>query len=95
MNAYRREEEHISHQPLPRPDLTVSKAQANRLRTYKAARDSKTLREAMHRLAKACQDPDTNLFGEMIAATEAGTTHGEIVACLRGELGFGHPKIVA
>lgn len=95
VNAYRREEEQISHQPLPRPDLTVSKAQADRLRTYKAARDKKTLREAMHRLTRACQDPAINLFGEMIAATEAGTTHGEIVACLRGELGFGHPKIVA
>jgi methylmalonyl-CoA mutase N-terminal domain/subunit len=95
VNAYRQEDEHISHQPLPRPDLTVSKAQAARLRAYKAARDKKALREAVHRLARACQDPGVNLFGEMIAATEAGATHGEIVACLRGELGFGHPKIVA
>ena len=34
-------------------------------------------------------------IARVVEAAEAGVTHGEIVGCLRKELGFGRPLIVA
>jgi methylmalonyl-CoA mutase N-terminal domain/subunit len=46
-------------------------------------------------LARAANRTDENVFEKVVEATEAGVTHGEVVSCLRRELGFGHPLIVA
>ena len=42
------------------------------------------------RRARRRGDAKTNIFGAVVAAAEAGCTHGEICATLRRELGFGH-----
>ncbi len=50
----------------------------------------------------ACHDTEgteadadaTNIFGCVVAAAEAGATHGEICSTLRRELGFGQPLTV-
>ena len=35
-----------------------------------------------------------NIFGAVVAAADAGCTHGEICGTLRRELGFGQPLVV-
>jgi methylmalonyl-CoA mutase N-terminal domain/subunit len=49
---------------------------------------------ALDSLARVANDPRENVFGEVVAATEAGCTHGEICGTLRRELGFGWPLVV-
>jgi methylmalonyl-CoA mutase N-terminal domain/subunit len=45
-------------------------------------------------LARAAASPDENIFAAVVDAADADATHGEIVACLRRELGFGQPLVV-
>ena len=49
---------------------------------------------ALSSLARSTQDRRANVFAEVVAAAEAGCTHGEICGTLRREVGFGHPLIV-
>jgi methylmalonyl-CoA mutase N-terminal domain/subunit len=49
----------------------------------------------MDDLARAANDESMNIFEHTIAAARAGATHGEMVACLRRELGFGQPLVAA
>ncbi|MEE8434175.1 MAG: acyl-CoA mutase large subunit family protein [bacterium] len=93
VNAYQSKDGAAAIKPLPRPDLAVNHAQIDRLKAYKNSRDQRAMGKAMRRLARAANSPQQNIFAEIIAATEAGATHGEIVACLREELGFGQPRI--
>jgi methylmalonyl-CoA mutase N-terminal domain/subunit len=45
-------------------------------------------------MTDACRDRQSNVFEQVVAAAEAGVTHGEICHCLRTELGFGQPLVV-
>ena len=47
-------------------------------------------RSALDALARAANDPQANVFAAVVAAAEAGCTHGEICGTLRREMGFGH-----
>ncbi len=49
---------------------------------------------ALERLAHAANHNGSNVFERVVACCEAQVTHGEIVACLRRELGFGQPLVV-
>ena len=95
VNAYRVDDEDIKHRPLERPSQKSIDAQLARLRAYKHARDGGAVRNALTALAAASHDPGINLFERVVVAAAAGVTHGEIVACLRRELGDGLPLIVA
>jgi methylmalonyl-CoA mutase N-terminal domain/subunit len=59
----------------------------------KKERNASKVRSALDDLARAAASKDENTFAAVVAAARAGVTHGEIVACLREELGFGHPLI--
>ena len=61
------------------------------LKAYKAQRNQAALAQALGGLAAAAQSSDQNIFAQVVAAAEAGATHGEICATLRRELGFGQP----
>ena len=60
---------------------------------YKKQRNGKVAQKAIDGLARSAIAEDENIFAAVVQAAEAGATHGEIVACLRAELGFGNPLI--
>ena len=64
-------------------------------KAFKESRSRSAVEGALAALARAAQDDKDNIFARVVEAADAGVTHGEIVACLRKELGFGRPLIVA
>jgi methylmalonyl-CoA mutase N-terminal domain/subunit len=80
---------------LERPAAAVVESQLRRLQAFKAARSQTQVRAALDRLAAAANSKEQNVFAGVVEAATAGATHGEIVACLRRELGFGQPLVVA
>jgi pivalyl-CoA mutase large subunit len=60
----------------------------------KAARSAARVVHALDALARAANDERTNVFEHVVAAAEAGCTHGEICGTLRRELGFGHVQAI-
>ncbi|MEM6440401.1 MAG: methylmalonyl-CoA mutase family protein, partial [Pseudomonadota bacterium] len=93
VNCYQVEDERIEVDTY-RPDRAAMEAQVAAFREYKAARDQGVVRKALGDLARAANN-DENVYEKVVHAAWDGVTHGEIVACLRRELGFGHPQMVA
>jgi len=60
---------------------------------WKTRRSQSAVGSALDSVARAAHSRDQNIFGAVVAAAEAGCTHGEICGSLRRELGFGHPLI--
>jgi len=81
--------------PLERPDPELIQRQIEGLARFKRERSEDRVRAAIDALARAAENTETNVFAEVVAATEAGVTHGEICACLRREFGMGEPLIAA
>lgn len=94
VNAYRVEENGAAREPVRYPDPSLMDAHLAAFRKYRAERSQSAVQHGLDALARAANSPDENVFGKVIEAAEAGATHGEICACLRRELGFGHPLIV-
>ncbi|MFQ5935766.1 MAG: methylmalonyl-CoA mutase family protein, partial [Acidiferrobacterales bacterium] len=95
VNAYQIEESTVEQQaPLQRPDLEAINAQLARLHAYKVARDRGKVETVLDQLAQAVNSSDRNVFESVVEATAGGATHGEIVACLRRELGTGQPLVM-
>jgi len=90
VNAYRAAEDKSARQPLARPDAAAMRAHLEQFEAFKAARSAQAVAGALDTLARAAQDPKSNVFAAVVEAAEAGCTHGEICARLRRELGFGH-----
>ncbi|MEM9063798.1 MAG: acyl-CoA mutase large subunit family protein [Pseudomonadota bacterium] len=80
--------------PTYRPDRAAIQAQVKAFRDWKAARDQTAIRTVIDGLARAANGSE-NVYERVVEAAHAGATHGEIIACLRRELGFGHPQMVA
>jgi methylmalonyl-CoA mutase N-terminal domain/subunit len=96
VTAYQREEEDTAADTgQDRPDLEQIEFQIARLKRFRQNRDQGALHRAMDDLARAANDESTNIFEHTIAAARAGATHGEMVACLRRELGVGQPLVAA
>ena len=81
--------------PLERPKAEAIEAQIDRLRAFKQNRSQRGARQALDRLARVADNSRANVFAEVVAAAEAGVTHGEICACLRRVLGDGQPLVAA
>ena len=79
--------------PLARPDPSRMQAHLDSFRAHKASRSAEAVSRALDALARAANDAGGNVFEQVIAAAEAGCTHGEIVATLREEMGFGEPLV--
>lgn len=77
-----------------RPDRTVMERQVAEFKTFKASRDQGGVRKALDALARAANGSE-NVYQKVVEAAFEGVTHGEIIACLRRELGSGHPQMVA
>ncbi len=95
VNAYRVEEDKSARAPLERPDPARMEAQIARLKRFKAERSQAAVDRALAALAAATADEKTNVFEQVVEAAVAGATHGEIVAGLRREMGFGEPLVMA
>jgi methylmalonyl-CoA mutase N-terminal domain/subunit len=90
VNRYRVEEEADARRALARPDPARMRAHLESFRAWKSGRSHETVGKALDGLAAAAHDPKANVFAAVVAAAEAGCTHGEICGRLRRELGFGH-----
>ncbi len=95
VNAYQVDETSSHHTPLKRPDPAVTAAQLSRFREFKQSRNQARIRAALDALASAANSENENIFARVVEAADVGVTHGEIVACLRREMGFGQPLVVA
>jgi methylmalonyl-CoA mutase N-terminal domain/subunit len=95
VNAYRGEEAAAERLPSQRPAPGSVDGYLAELAGYRETRDQTAVTAARDALRRACSDNDENVFGRVVEAVEAGMTHGEVCGCLRQELGFGTPLVVA
>jgi methylmalonyl-CoA mutase N-terminal domain/subunit len=94
VNAYRVDETASDRPPVQTVDDDAMRAHLAAFATWKAARSQAAVATALDDLARAVNAPHANAFEGVIAAAEAGCTHGEICAVLRRELGFGHVQAI-
>ena len=91
VNAYTVDEDASARPTLPVPDPALMQAHRAQFDGWKKSRSPSDVARALDSLARAAGG-EANVFGEVVAAAEAGCTHGEICATLRRELGFGQPR---
>ena len=77
-----------------RPDPQAIERLVAEFNEYKEQRSKRDSRKALDMLARTANSENENIFGAVVESARLGATHGEIVACLRNVLGFGHPLIV-
>ncbi len=94
VNKYATEENPSDYPALDYPDRGRIDAQVEKLRQFKARRSASAVDMALTELAAAAQSKDRNVFEHVVAAADAGATHGEICSTLRRELGFGQPLTI-
>lgn len=94
VNAYKIDEDPANYPSLEYPDREHMNSQIVKLAQFKAERSSSAVGKAIDSLARAANSKDENIFEQVVAAAEAGVTHGEICGTLRREMGFGHPLTV-
>jgi methylmalonyl-CoA mutase, N-terminal domain len=95
VNCYQDEESAPSGKATERPDLARMKEHVARFSAFKEQRSQDDVRHGLDAIARAANRPTENVYARVVEAAELGVTHGEIVGCLRRELGFGQPLIVA
>ena len=95
VNCYQIDESAHHRKPTERPDIERMKAHVARFKAYKDGRSQADVDRALHALARAANSQHENIYERVVLAAESGVTHGEIVRCLRKELGFGHPLALA
>lgn len=93
VNAYRVDEEAGTHAALARPTREVMQAHLETLARYKRERSRDDVRNALDALARSAASEHENVYAHVVDAAVAGATHGEIVARLRDEMGFGEPLV--
>ena len=94
VNSYQSESAEAEPDPM-RPDPQAMARHVEEFRRNKEERSHRDVSRRLDELARAANNPGANVFVSIVEAAKAGVTHGEIVACLRKELGFGHPLLVA
>jgi len=95
VNSYQAEGAQSTCPSLERPDPASIDAYLARLRAFKAERSQEAVRRSLDALAAAANSTNENVFAGVVDAATSGATHGEIVACLRREMGFGQPLVIA
>ncbi len=94
VNAYQVEEDATRYPSLDYPDPERMRLQIAKLAEFKARRSRSAVDTALAALARSANSANENVFGQVVAAAEAGATHGEICGTLRREMGFGQPLTV-
>ncbi|MEW5008877.1 MAG: acyl-CoA mutase large subunit family protein [Cycloclasticus sp.] len=95
VNCYQDEEEEKIEVETTRPDPVLMQKHIDEFKAFKKNRSQQAVAKALDNLTRAANSDDENVFARVVEATGAGVTHGEIISCLRTELGFGHPLIIA
>jgi methylmalonyl-CoA mutase N-terminal domain/subunit len=95
VNCYQLADEEGLGKPTERPDIERMKSHVEQFKAFKMSRSQSEVDRALDALARAANSPNENVFAAVVEAAERGATHGEIVSCLRKELGFGHPLVLA
>ena len=95
VNCYEDEEEEKIEIATTRPDPVAMQKHVDEFKAFKKDRSQKAVNKALENLTRAANSDNENVFARVVEATDAGVTQGEIIACLREELGFGHPLIIA
>ena len=95
VTAQRAETEDFAAEPLERPEPARIEAQIAKFKAFKADRNQAEVARALDALASAANSEAENVFEKAVDAAIAEVTHGEICACLRREMGFGQPLVVA
>jgi methylmalonyl-CoA mutase N-terminal domain/subunit len=90
VNAYRIDEDRSARTSQPKPDAQKMRSHIEAFRAHKAARSQAAVAAAKDALARSANNAKDNVFAQVVAAAEAGCTHGEICGTLRREMGFGH-----
>ena len=93
VNAYRAEDDLSMRAALSRPRPEVMEAQLEGLARYKRERSMEAVNAGLDALARSAGNDQDNLYEGVVHAAVAGATHGEIVATLRQEMGFGEPLV--
>jgi methylmalonyl-CoA mutase N-terminal domain/subunit len=94
VNSYQLPEGEADFPPAYRPDFDDMLQHVEDFKQFKEARSESAVRNALDDLARAATSTDRNVFGAVVEAVDAGVTHGEVVSCLRRELGFGQPLVM-
>ena len=94
VNAYRVDEGAGDRPPVQTVDDAAMAVHRTAFAEWKAARSQIRVASALDDLARAANATRTNVFEHVVAAAEAGCTHGEICGTLRRELGFGHVQAI-
>jgi methylmalonyl-CoA mutase N-terminal domain/subunit len=94
VNSYQVPDEEAVYPRAYRPAQSGIEALVEEFGTFKESRSETAVRRALDDLARAATSSDLNVFGAVVEAVDAGVTHGEVVSCLRQELGFGQPLVV-
>lgn len=94
VNAYKTDDDQVPMPILERPDRALMAQHLQKLECYKRNRNQKSAQKALDDLARAANSEDQNVYAKVVDAALADVTHGEIVTCLRNELGDGIPLIV-
>ena len=80
--------------PTDRPDPAKVDAYLERLRDFRDDRDHEAVRRALDDLGRVFDDDTGNAYEKVVAAIDAGATHGEVVRRVREAVGFGQPLVV-
>jgi methylmalonyl-CoA mutase, N-terminal domain len=94
VNCYQNDNGAAESRPTERPDAAKMQEHVARFKAYKEDRSSGDVERAIDALKRAAGNERDNVYQRIVEAAEVGVTHGEIVSCLRAELGFGHPLVV-
>jgi methylmalonyl-CoA mutase N-terminal domain/subunit len=94
VNCYQADETSRLNNPTERPDLARMSEHVAQFKAYKTKRSQADVERALDALARAANSEKVNVYEHIVEAAEAGVTHGEIVGCLRRELGFGQPLVI-
>ncbi len=94
VNCYQADETSRLNKPTERPDLERMQEHVAQFKAYKRERSQANVDNALAALARAANSEKVNVYERIVEAAEGGVTHGEIVDCLRRELGFGQPLVV-
>ena len=94
VNKYQHDADNSVAKPLEPPSQSVIEAQLEKFDAFKANRNRSDFNAALDQLQRAAQNPQENIFAAIVEAVANGMTHGEVIRCVRQELGFGQPQTI-